>query len=100
MEYGIRRSMAHTIHDKSKLLARISRIQGQLGAVAREIEEESECSDILRTVAACRGALNGLMSELIEGHIRHHVVDPSKRPSREQVKAVTQLLGVVKSYLK
>ena len=92
--------MAHTIHDKSKLLARINRIQGQLGAVAREIEKETESSDILRTVASCRGALNGLMSQLIEGHVRHHVVDPERKPSREQLKAATQLMAVVKSYLK
>ena len=92
--------MAHTTHKKSKLLARISRMQGQLAAVAREIENEAECSEVLRTVASCRGALNGLMAELIEGHVRHHVVDPARKPSREQAKATSELLAVVKSYFK
>jgi FrmR/RcnR family transcriptional regulator, repressor of frmRAB operon len=79
--------MAHTIRDKNKLLNRVRRIRGQIDAVAKALEEERDCSAILLNIAACRGAINGLMAEIIEGHIPHHVVDPDKQPSTERAKA-------------
>lgn len=92
--------MAHTIRDKKKLLNRVRRIQGQLGAVGNALEQEQDCSAILLTIAACRGALNSLMAELIEGHIRYHVVDPDRQPTTERAKAAQELIDVVKTYLK
>lgn len=92
--------MAHTIHNKDKLIARIRRIRGQVNAIEKSLEAEGDCSELLNVVASCRGALNGLMSELIEGHVMEHVLDHNKKPSREQTKAADQLLAVVKAYLK
>jgi len=92
--------MAHTIRDKKKLLNRVRRIQGQLGAVGNALEQEQDCSAILLTIAAGRGALNSLMAELIEGHIRYHVVDPDRQPTTERAKAAQELIDVVKTYLK
>jgi DNA-binding FrmR family transcriptional regulator len=92
--------MAHTIRDKKKLLDRVRRIRGQIDAVEKALEEEQECSTILMTIAACRGAINSLMAEIIEGHIRFHVVDPNKKPTTEQAKAAQELIDVVKTYLK
>jgi FrmR/RcnR family transcriptional regulator, repressor of frmRAB operon len=65
--------LAHVIRDKNKLLNRVRRIKGQVDAVERSLEEGAECSDILHSIAACRGAIDGLMAEVIEGHIRFHV---------------------------
>ena len=59
--------MAHTVRDKNKLLNRVRRIRGQVDAIERALAEEQDCSDLLRTIAACRGAINGLMGEVIEG---------------------------------
>jgi FrmR/RcnR family transcriptional regulator, repressor of frmRAB operon len=92
--------MAHTIRDKKKLVNRIRRIRGQLDAVEKAVEQEHDCSTILLTVAACRGAINGLMAELIEGHIRFHVVDPNQEPTTEKARAAQELIDVVKAYLK
>ncbi len=92
--------MAHTIRDKKKLINRVRRIRGQLAAVEKAVDDEHECSNILLTIAACRGAINGLMAEVIEGHIRFHVVDPDKRPTSEQARAAQELIDVVKAYLK
>jgi FrmR/RcnR family transcriptional regulator, repressor of frmRAB operon len=92
--------MAHTIRDKKKLLHRVRRIRGQLGAVERALEQEADCSKILLAIAACRGAINGLMAEVIEGHIRYHVVDPDRQPTSEKAKAAQELIDVVKAYLK
>jgi len=67
--------MAHTTQDKAKLLSRVRRIRGQWKPSNGALEGEQECSSVLQLMAACRGALNGLMAELMEGHIRFHVLD-------------------------
>ncbi|MCM2277587.1 MAG: metal/formaldehyde-sensitive transcriptional repressor [Oligoflexia bacterium] len=92
--------MAHAIKDKEKLLARIRRIKGQVSAIEKALEEEDDCVELLQTVASCRGALNGLMGELIEGHVYEHVIDPALRPTAEQTRAAEKLLSVVKSYFR
>ncbi|REJ65683.1 MAG: metal/formaldehyde-sensitive transcriptional repressor [Planctomycetota bacterium] len=90
--------MAHTSKDKKKLLARIRRIRGQVEAIERAIEQEHECSSVLLTVAACRGAMNSLMAEILEGHIRHHVLDG--QTSSEQDEAAEEVIELVRRYLK
>lgn len=92
--------MAHTVRDKTKLLNRVRRIRGQVDAIERALNDEDECSALLQTIAACRGAINGLMAELIEGHIRFHVLDPDRRPTRAQEEASGELIDIVKTYLK
>jgi DNA-binding FrmR family transcriptional regulator len=92
--------MAHTVRDKTKLLNRIRRIRGQVDAIERALEDEQECTDILLTITACRGAINGLMAEVIEGHIRYHVINPDTKPTSPQAIAAQQLMDVVKTYLK
>ncbi len=92
--------MAHAIENKKKLLARIGRIKGQVHAIEQALEKESDCADLLQTVASCRGALNGLMAELIEGHVFEHIIDRSKKPSTEQTHAAEELLSVVRTYFK
>ncbi len=54
----------------------------------------------LHTIAACRGAIDGLMAEVLEGHIRFHVVDPDHHPTSERAKATQELIDVIKMYLK
>ena len=92
--------MAHTIRDKKKLLNRISRIGGQVEAIKRALDEEHDCTDLLRTIAACRGAINSLMAEVIEGHIRFHIIDPNEKPKSAKAQAAQELMDVVNTYLK
>jgi FrmR/RcnR family transcriptional regulator, repressor of frmRAB operon len=92
--------MAHTIRDKKKLLDRARRIRGQVEGIERALEQERDCADLLQTIAACRGAIDGLMAEVIEGHIRFHIIDPNKKPTSDQSKAAQELMDVVKRYLK
>ncbi|HUE56161.1 MAG TPA: metal/formaldehyde-sensitive transcriptional repressor [Candidatus Udaeobacter sp.] len=92
--------MAHTVRDKEKLLVRVRRIRGQVEAVERALREEQECTDVLQLVAACRGALNGLMAELVEGHIWFHVLDPNRLKDSPQATAAEELIDIVKAYLK
>jgi DNA-binding FrmR family transcriptional regulator len=92
--------MAHTIRDKKKLLNRVNRISGQVEAIKRALDQEQDCTDLLRTIAACRGAINGLMAEVIEGHIRFHIIDPNEKPKSAKAQAAQELMDVVNSYLK
>ncbi len=92
--------MAHTIREKAKLLNRVRRIRGQVDAVEKALEADDECSPILQTIAACRGALNSLMAEILEGHVREHVIDPRRKPTAAQMEAADELVDVVRTYLK
>ena len=92
--------MAHTQRDKDKLRTRVRRIRGQVEAIERALDQEHECSEVLQLVAACRGALNGLMAELIEGHIEFHLLDPAKAKNSPQAEAAEELIEVVRAYLK
>ncbi|HLY61489.1 MAG TPA: metal/formaldehyde-sensitive transcriptional repressor [Terriglobia bacterium] len=92
--------MAHIIKNKKKMLARVRRLRGQVEGIERALDEERDCSEILQTIAACRGAFNSLMAEIIEGHIRFHIVNPDRdlKPHRDE--AVEELIDVVNAYLK
>ena len=92
--------MAHTVEEKKRLMNRIRRIGGQVGAIERALSEESECSDVLHAIAVCRGALDSLMAEVIEGHIRYHVLDPEREATDEQTQAAQDLVDALRTYLK
>ncbi|GAC1557624.1 MAG: metal/formaldehyde-sensitive transcriptional repressor [Polyangiales bacterium] len=92
--------VVHTARDKKKLIARVRRIRGQLEAAERAIEDEKGCAAVMNTVAAARGALNGLVAELIEDHVRFHVLDPDARPSAKRRDAANELVDIVRAYVK
>ena len=92
--------MAHTLEEKKKLLNRVRRIKGQVEAIHRALEQEAECSDVLHNISACRGAMDSLMAEVIEGHIRFHILDPGVTPSDEQTQAADDLIHALRAYLK
>jgi DNA-binding FrmR family transcriptional regulator len=92
--------MTHTIREKTKLLNRVRRIRGQVEAVERALEQELGCADVLHLVAAVRGAINGLMAEVMEDHIRLHVVDPARERNSARAERVQELIEVVHAYLK
>jgi DNA-binding FrmR family transcriptional regulator len=90
--------MSHTVREKPKLLARIRRLKGQMEAVERALEAEASCGEILNLVASVRGAINGLTAELIEDHIREHVVEAADGAARSR--GADELIDVVRTYLK
>ncbi|MEO6773374.1 MAG: metal/formaldehyde-sensitive transcriptional repressor [Kofleriaceae bacterium] len=92
--------MAHLQKDRAKLLARTKKIRGQLNAVEAAIAEGEDCSKVLMTLAACHGALNGLMIQILEGHIRDHIVDPDQRPDSKRGQATGELIEVLRTYLR
>jgi DNA-binding FrmR family transcriptional regulator len=90
--------VSHTKREKLKLLNRIRRIRGQIEAVERALDDEQGCATVLHLIVAARGAMSGLMSEVIEDHIRLHVVDPSK--DAERSRGADELIEAVQAYLK
>ncbi len=92
--------MAHTVRYKKKLLNRVRRIRGQVEGIEKALLNEEDCYGVLRTIAACRGAINGLMYEIVEGHVQHHVHDTRRKLTAEQIHATDELLDVIRSYLK
>jgi FrmR/RcnR family transcriptional regulator, repressor of frmRAB operon len=92
--------MSHTIKNKNELVLRAKRIQGQVEALVRGLSEERDCSEVLQLMSAARGAMNSLMAELLEGHIRSHVMDPKRKPSAAQAEAADEVIDMVKAYLK
>jgi len=91
--------MSHTIHDKKKLLARVRRIKGQAGALESALEQESDCTAILQQIAAIRGAVNGLMVEVLEGHMREHL-GAEEATQAERLADLDQVVRVLRTYLK
>jgi len=90
--------MPHTIRERTGLLARIRRIKGQAGAIEKALDREAECAAVLQQIAAIRGAINGLMSEVLEGHLREHVAAPGS--GKERQRDVETVVRVLRSYLK
>jgi FrmR/RcnR family transcriptional regulator, repressor of frmRAB operon len=92
--------MAHTIRGKDKLLARVRRMKGQVEAIERALESEAGCEQVLHLIAGVRGAMTGLMAEVVEDHVRSHLVDPVKHPGVLNTEAAEQLIEVIRTYLK
>jgi len=92
--------MAHIIQNKKKLLARVSSIRGQINGIEKALNEERECGEVLLTLAACRGAMNALMAEILEGHVRQHLLRPDSQEDASAAAAAEELIEVIKRYLK
>lgn len=89
--------MSHHVVDRDKLLARVRRIAGQVAAVERQLLEDADCSATLQLVASVRGAVGGLMEELIESHVREHVAQPGLSDSA-RAEASEELIALIRRY--
>ncbi|CUB00770.1 DNA-binding transcriptional regulator, FrmR family [Thiomonas bhubaneswarensis] len=92
--------MSHTIRERTKLLNRVRRIRGQVDAIERALESDAGCEQVMHAIAACRGAMNSLLSEVVEDHIQTHLIDPRKGQQDESAEAAAQLIDVVHRYFK
>jgi len=90
--------MAHITADKDKILLRIKKLKGQLNSIETALEEEKECFKILQQISASRGAIQSLMNEVLEGHIKEHLGNHVSDTERE--KEIENLTSLLKTYLK
>lgn len=91
--------MGHLAKEKIKLLNRLKRLRGQIDAIERAVEADVECVRVLQQATSCRGALDGFIAEVIEDHIREHVIDPSKPRNDPHSQAADELIDIVHAYL-
>ena len=91
--------MAHVSKNQAALVNRIRRIAGQVAAIERSLAEGVDCSRILQLVAGTRGALSGLMEELVADHIREHIVRPDVSADA-RAEAAEELISIIRRYSK
>lgn len=91
--------MGHVASEKAKLTNRLRRIRGQIEALERAVDADDECARVLQQATACRGALEGFIAEVIEDHIREHMLDPAASPDDARTVAADQLIEIVRAYL-
>ena len=92
--------MSHVAREKTKLLNRLRRLRGQIEAIERAVDEERECARVLQQATACRGALDGFIAQVMEDHIREHMVDAAAPPDDPRREAAEELIEIVHAYLK
>jgi DNA-binding FrmR family transcriptional regulator len=91
--------MSHVAKEKAKLLNRLRRMRGQIEAMERAVEADQECARVLQQATACRGAMDGFIAEVIEDHIREHMLDPAAPPGDPRREAAEDLVQIVHSFL-
>lgn len=89
--------MTHTVKHKKLLLNRVRRLKGQVEGLERALDSENGCFTILQQISAIRGAINGLMATVIEGHVREHI---QPLLEQEEPAATEELIKVLRAYLK
>jgi FrmR/RcnR family transcriptional regulator, repressor of rcnA expression len=85
--------------EKVKLLNRVKRIRGQIDSVEKALSSENhDCADLLMLLATVRGGINGLMAEVLEDHIRLHLLKDGHAPLTPELGE--DLIDLVRAYLK
>ena len=92
--------MPHSPEEKKRAITRLRRIRGQADALERAIEAGSDCPDVLQQIAAIRGAVNGLMADVLESHLREGLFDPAKRDEIDRDVELDATLDLIRRYLK
>ncbi len=91
--------MPHSPQEKKRVLARVRRIRGQCDALERALQDGADCAPVLQQIAAIRGAVNGLMSEVMEAHVRE-TFGQSAADEAGRAERVAEMTALVRSYLK
>ncbi len=89
--------MGHTKDNQDQLLVRVKRIAGQVAAIERQLSGDVCCSELLQFVAGARGAINGLMDEIIVDHLEAHVAR-NGLSEEERAAGAAELMAVIRRY--
>ncbi len=79
---------------KDQLLGRLARVEGQVGGVARMVQEDRYCIDVLTQIAAARAALEQISLRLLDEHARHCMFGEGEAPEDPNAQ-VEELMGAV-----
>ena len=89
----------HTLREQNKLINRVRRLRGQVDAVERALAANASCSEIIQSVTAARGAIDGLMAQLLEEHVREYLLPERPMAEDARQRAAEELIGIIHSYL-
>lgn len=82
--------------NKAKLLNRLSRLEGQVRGIARMIEEDRYCIDVLTQLQAVRAAVGRVETEMLKDHLNHciegAIVSGDVETQRRKANEIIQLL--------
>lgn len=90
--------MSHISRHRDKLITRVRRIKGQIEGIERALEAETSCAEVLRQLASIRGAMSGLTAEVMEDHLREHVIAPTSQATRRR--GGEEMIEVIRAYMK
>ena len=94
-----KRSAPGPLRDKRGLVNRVRRLRGQVEAIERALDSEASCSDLLQRITAARGAISGLMAEVLEEHVREYLLPNDDAAGSRQTDAAEELIEIIHSYL-
>jgi len=94
--------MPHTPEEKKRATARLRRIRGQADALILAVERGDDCGALLQQLAALRGAATGLMSEVLESHLRDTLTAQANRtdPAADGAARIAGIMRAIRPYLK
>ncbi|MBT0993593.1 metal-sensitive transcriptional regulator [Cellulomonas sp. DKR-3] len=81
--------------DKDDYLKRLRRIEGQVRGIARMVDEDTYCIDVLTQIAAVTKALQAVSIGLVEDHLGHCVVDAARRSPQEGEEKVREAADAI-----
>jgi FrmR/RcnR family transcriptional regulator, repressor of frmRAB operon len=89
----------HALRDQQRMVNRVRRLRGQVEAIERALTDNASCTDLIQRVTAARGAIDGLMAEILEEHVREYLLADKELPAKERAHAAEELIGIIHSYL-
>jgi len=91
--------MALCGEDHSKVIARINRIEGQVRGLKKMVEEDRDCLQVLKQIAAASGALRSLGAFILEDHLRGCVSTAIQNQDNES-ELITQVVHIFNKFSK
>ncbi|HYE85385.1 MAG TPA: formaldehyde-responsive transcriptional repressor FrmR [Vicinamibacterales bacterium] len=91
--------MPHSPAEKKRVLTRVRRLRGQVEALERALEAGADCAPVLQQIAAIRGAAHGLMSEVMESHLREQFGQAARSEADRRAR-IEEMTALVRAYLK
>lgn len=86
------------VGDKKAIGRRLARIRGQVEGIARMVDDEAYCIDVLTQISAVTRALDGVALELLSDHTRHCVRGALERGGEEGDARVAELVAAVERF--
>lgn len=90
--------MPHLAEQAPALIPRVRRIAGQVGALERALLADAPCADVLQLAAAIRGAVGGLLDEIVAAHLDAHVARPGLSDD-ERAAGAAEVLAAIRRYV-